>query len=132
LAIVILRRLGWRWSKGVQLPNPDRSVPRILGRLMHGTLYMALIVTVALGLLNAWVRGDSLFGLFRLPKLVLDDKALVEQIGSILGLCANTLLILVGVHAAAALWHLYVLKDGVLARMIPTLASARAGFRTLI
>ena len=34
---------------------------------------------------------------------------------------ANTILILAGLHAAAALFHHYVLRDGVLHRMLPRL-----------
>ncbi|HEY1090070.1 MAG TPA: cytochrome b/b6 domain-containing protein [Burkholderiaceae bacterium] len=34
-------------------------------------------------------------------------------------LAANSLLIVAGLHAAAALWHQFVRKDGVLRRMWP-------------
>jgi cytochrome b561 len=35
------------------------------------------------------------------------------------GLVANILLVVAGAHAAAALWHQWVLKDGPLRRMWP-------------
>jgi cytochrome b561 len=34
---------------------------------------------------------------------------------------ANLLLVAIGLHVAAALWHHFVLRDGALARMLPAL-----------
>jgi cytochrome b561 len=120
LAVVIVLRLAGRWGKGRKLPPADKGVLRWAATLVHGLLYVLLIAVVTLGLLNAWARGDNLFNLFSLPKLAV-GKDVKGLIGDLHGLCANAILVVAGGHAAAALWHQYVRRDGVLARMIPAL-----------
>ena len=122
LGIVIAARLGWRWTKGRQLPHADRGALQLAARLVHGGLYVLLVAVVMLGLLNVWVRGDSLFGVFSIPKLAVASKDLREQIQALHALAANAILTVAALHSAAALWHQYALRDGLLGRMIPLLA----------
>jgi Acyl transferase domain/Prokaryotic cytochrome b561 len=89
------------------------------GRLTHWILYGLMIVTVTLGVSNAWARGDSIFNLFKIPQLVPGDHALVQLIGDWHALGANAIMIVAGLHAAAALFHHYVLRDATLRRMRP-------------
>jgi cytochrome b561 len=86
---------------------------------VHFALYVLLATTVILGVANAWVRGNNIFGLFSLPSFAPGDKALRGQIEDLHSWSANTLVILAGIHALAGLWHHYILKDGVLRRMLP-------------
>jgi hypothetical protein len=37
---------------------------------MHWALYAGLAAAVVLGMLNAWARGDSIFSLLHIPKLL--------------------------------------------------------------
>lgn len=122
LAMIIIWRLVWRRTGGRRLPPADGGVLGWLALLVHLALYALVIATVCAGLANAWVRGDSLFGLFSIPKLSGVSKDLRGQIEDLHGLCANAILILAGLHASAALWHQYGRHDGVLARMIPVLS----------
>jgi cytochrome b561 len=78
-----------------------------------------VIGTVLLGLATMWSEGSSIFGLFQVPKMPGTDKALAHQIFGWHALAANAVLIVAGLHAAAALGHHYVLRDAVLARMVP-------------
>jgi cytochrome b561 len=71
-----------------------------------------------LGVVNAFVRGYNLFDLVSLPQL--GDRAMRKPITHWHGLAANLLLALAGLHAAAALFHHYIIRDSVLARMVPT------------
>jgi cytochrome b561 len=75
--------------------------------------------TVALGITNAWVRGDTLIGLFKIPSLAPGDKALKSLIENLHGTFANVLLIAAGLHALAGLTHHFLLHDDVLSRMLP-------------
>ena len=74
------------------------------------------------GVTTELLRGDSFFGLLQLPTpgdLAAPARhALAEQIGDLHGLGANTILVLAGLHTAAALYHHYALKDTVLRRML--------------
>jgi cytochrome b561 len=119
LAAVLVVRLALRATRGGMLPPLDHGLLRAVARLTHLLLYVVLIGTVALGVSNAWVRGDSIFNLFTLPSFAPDDKGLRDAIGDYHALAANTLLILAGFHAAAALFHHYVLRDTTLRRMLP-------------
>ena len=118
---LLIWRLAWRSTGGRKLPPASPGVLGLAASLVHGLLYGLLLVIVGLGLLNVWVRGDSLFGLVQVPALGLGGKALKGQVDHLHALAANAILILAGLHAAAALWHHYVRKDGLLGRLIPAL-----------
>ena len=91
-----------------------------LAGLMHGLLYAFLILMPVLGWLALSAGGKAIpFFALELPALIAPDKGLVrpvkdlhETIGTI-GYC------LVGVHAAAALFHHYFVRDATLRRMLP-------------
>lgn len=125
LAALVTYRLSWRLTGGTPLASA-RSWTGILARLMHGGLYVLILATIALGISNAWVRGDSLFGLVRIPPFGSYAQgarhALSESIVNIHELGANLLLILAGCHAAVALFHQFVLKDRLITRMLPRIA----------
>jgi len=63
------------------------------------------------------VRGDSIFSLFSIPKLLPDSPSLKQAVGNLHKYAANALVILALLHALAALFHHYVLRDTVLRRM---------------
>ena len=71
---------------------------------------------------NASARGDQFFDWFTIPKLVPGVAELKKTIEELHGSFANFLLLLAGLHALAALVHHYVLRDGVLRRMLRTRA----------
>jgi cytochrome b561 len=119
LAVVVLTRLAWRLVPRVDLPPIDRGLLLVIARATHWALYVLLVVTVVLGVPYAWARGDSIFNIIRIPQMVPGDRALVHQIGDWHALAANALLIVAGVHAAAALFHHYILHDETLRRMLP-------------
>jgi len=119
LAAVVAYRLAWRAGAGTRLP-PTGSGPMDKAAVVaHKLLYVLLVATVLLGLANAWERGDSLYGLLRIPAFDAEDKQLRENIEDIHALAANAIVILAALHAAAALFHHYRLKDQVLQRMLP-------------
>jgi cytochrome b561 len=124
--LVLLARLLWRATAGRRLAPPPG--PRLLewgARAAHGALYLLLILMAISGPLNRSAGGDPLgfFGLVTFPPLLAKDKALAETINDFHGTVATIILILAGIHAAAALAHHYFWRDGVLARMVPGLAS---------
>ena len=59
LGVVILLRMAWRASSGRRLPL---AAPGFIGygaKIVHYGLYLLVVATVALGIANVWVRGDS-------------------------------------------------------------------------
>ena len=116
LAAVMVWRIVWRFGGGRGLPAADRGSLHILAKATHYGLYLLLVAAVTLGIVNALVRGYSIYGLFHLPQF--GDRAWRRPITDWHGLAANILLGLAGFHAAAALVHQYAWRDGLLGRMV--------------
>jgi len=119
LGVVLVARMAWRIGRGGMLPPLDIGPLLAIARVTHWLLYVLLIVAVGLGITNVWARGDIIFNLFRVPQLVPGDRALVHRVEDWHALAANAVLIVAGLHAAAALFHHYVLRDATLRRMLP-------------
>lgn len=119
LAVVLVARIAWRVTGGRRLPPADRGLVHLAGEAAHYLLYALMAAEVAVGLSYLWVRGDSIFGLFSIPAYDPGNRALRRTVGGLHELAANAILIVVGLHAGAALFHHYVLHDGVLRRMLP-------------
>lgn len=120
-ALVLLARIAWRFTGGRHLAAADTGLLHLAGEAAHYTLYVLMIAEVGLGLTYLWMRGDSIFGLFNIPAYPAADRALRRTVGGLHELAANAILIVAGLHAAAALYHHYVWRDGVLRRMLPRL-----------
>lgn len=119
LGIVLLARVVWRASAGRRLPLANSGWIGTVAKLVHYGLYVLVGVTVVLGIFNAWQRGDVLFNVYTIPKLFPGDLALKRTLEDLHGDFADIVLILAGLHAAAALAHHYLIRDSVLRRMLP-------------
>jgi cytochrome b561 len=95
---VVLRLLARAVSGAPAAPRDGPQVLNTLGTAAHWLLYALLAAVPALGML-AWFAG-------------------VAEAGDIHVLVMNLMLIVAGLHALAALAHHFVLRDGVLMRMI--------------
>ncbi len=95
--------------------------------LMHLALYAFLIVMPLLGWLTLSAKGKVIpfFGL-DLPALIGPDKTLADWLEDIHATIGTIGYYLVGLHAAAALFHHHVLRDNTLLRMLPHRSSRLA------
>ncbi|RAI43130.1 cytochrome B [Rhodoplanes roseus] len=102
-------------------PIPGSPLVQMAARAMHLALYVALVVVPVAGVLMVWAkgRGVDVFGLFTLPPLIGPDRGFASNLSEIHEFGANLIVILAGLHAAAAIVHHAVLKDGAIARMLP-------------
>jgi cytochrome b561 len=119
LACVLVYRIAWRNFSGVRLPGVGGPYLVLVSRSVHILLYGLLVIEVLLGAANVWARGETWFNLFTVPAFDPSNRALQRRVNGLHDLVANTILVVAGLHAAAALWHHYVRKDDVLRRMLP-------------
>ncbi len=127
LAVVLVSRVVWRLRLGRRMPMATPGVMGYAAVIVHYGLYVLVAAAVVFGILNTWVRGDSIFGLFSLPKLAPGNTGLRGTIGELHEVSANAVLIVAGLHAAAAMFHHYALHDEVLRRMLPQRQSHQSG-----
>lgn len=121
LAIVLLR---FSWRQLNNRPTLPESVPtwqRIASSAVHYGLYLVLICMLLSGWLMSSAAGynPSFFGLFQVPALLNENKALAKTFAEIHEILAFTLIALIVVHVGAALKHYFIDKDKVLQRMLP-------------
>lgn len=119
LFIIFVCRIRWK-----RAARSDRSVGPLpvsskVASAGHALMYVVLLVAIVLGFANAWVRGEWVFNLFQLPAFDPGNKPLRALAGQAHELAAYAILALAGVHAVIAFFHQYVLRDRLMARMIP-------------
>ncbi len=120
--LITILRLGWRCANPPPpLPDSMRGWQRGAARLSHAALYGLLLVMPVSG----WIMSSALglptvyFGLIALPDLVAPDRALGESLVRLHHALALALAVLIGTHIVAAAYHHFVLRDGILRRMLP-------------
>lgn len=103
-----------------------------LAALMHLALYLFMIAMPLLGWLTLSAAGKTIpfFGL-ELPALVGEDKEFAGTLKDLHETIGEIGYYLIGLHALAALFHHYVIRDNTLLRMLPgrdrPLKASRAG-----
>jgi cytochrome b561 len=127
LTILLLAavRLAYRLVRGAP-PPASWLAPwqRRLSQGTHWTLYALLLLVPGLGWMAISYYGPfAPFGL-PLPVLVAANDAQATRFFALHRYAAYAMILFVALHAGAALLHLLVFRDGVMARMLP-----RAGRR---
>ena len=119
--LVALRLLGRALAgpaPGIE-PRLARWQQRLAGA-MHVALYVFMIGMPLLGWFAVSAKGDPVLFLgARLPLLIAPDKALYDRLKEIHETIGTLGYYLIGLHAAAALVHHYVMHDNTLLRMLP-------------
>lgn len=106
-----------------QIPHIEPEPPKwqkIVAKLVHFALYALMIFMPILGwlILSAEGKPVPFFGL-NLPALIAENKGLAELFEEIHEIIGTTGYFLIGLHAIAALFHHYILRDNTLLRMVP-------------
>lgn len=121
-----LLRLGVRLSGPTPRIEPG-SWQGLLAKFVHIALYVLMIGMPLLGWLMLSAAGKPIpfFGL-QLPALIGENKDLAKQIEEIHEIIGTAGYFLIGLHAAAALFHHYIKHDNTLRRMLPRRGQALA------
>lgn len=128
VAVLAVARLSVRLFRRPLPPAADMSpLSRFAAEAAHVGLYVLLLALplIGWGLSSANGKPVSFFGLVSLPPLVEPDGDLGDTFAEYHEAAAWLLLGLVGVHAAAALFHHFVRRDRVLRAMLPAWLDAR-------
>jgi len=121
LGLVVLARFAWRLTGGRRLPDADKGALALLAKAVHRGFYLLILTVVGLGLSLVLLRSMNYFNLFMLPTVTEAARATYHSLHRNHELLAHAVMIAFLLHAGAALVHQYVLRDGVLKRMIPQL-----------
>jgi len=121
LTLVILARLAWRWVPGHQVSSLEAGWMRIASKGTHYLLYALLVVEIVLGFTFRWGAGRPMefFGLAIPPMIGEIARPLRRELREFHEWIGWAIVIVALLHAAAALYHHYVLKDRILQRMLP-------------
>ncbi|MBU6493894.1 MAG: cytochrome b [Burkholderiales bacterium] len=120
LALVIVRVL---WRSIDKQPDPP-EVSRWMGlaaKAVQWVLYLLLFALPLSAITGTWLEGHSLtlLGDVQIAPRIGPSHDLGEAISELHGWLGDTIMWLAGLHALAAIFHHFVLKDGVLASMVP-------------
>jgi cytochrome b561 len=121
LALILLR-LVWRITHPVA---PESSLPpwqRVSSEAVHWLLYALVLAATITGWLFASFRGWSVsyFDLIPLPMLAAKNPVAIHQIDGWHQIAEWALLIAIGIHVAAALAHIFIYRDRIMQRMLPS------------
>lgn len=122
ILVLTFIRLGWRVTR--EPAEEDPSLPDWMARAalaMRIVLYILLVVTPFTAIFGAWMTGHALTlgPLGEVRPLIAENRAVGEVLAGVHGWLGNAVVWLGGAHAAAALYHHFVLKDAVLLGMLP-------------
>jgi len=122
ILVLVLVRLAARFIGTV--PRIEPAPPKwqsLFAKLMHIALYALMIGMPLLGWLTLSAEGKLVpfFGL-QLPSLVGESKSIAGWAKELHETGGTVGYFLIGLHAATALFHHYVVRDNTLRRMLPS------------
>jgi cytochrome b561 len=120
LLLVVPRLLG-RAAGGAPPPGTAGGAHAMLAaKVGHALLYLLLVAVPVTGWIAASKFGVPMtLGGITVPPIATAMEGKIGIIGDMHGWGGNAILILAGLHALAALWHHFFLKDATLKRMKP-------------
>lgn len=119
--VLVSIRLYARLSAPTPSITPEPAAwQNLSAKVMHAALYALMIGMPLLGwlLLSASGKPIPFFGL-ELPALIGKNKELADSMKEIHETIGTAGYYLVGIHAAAALYHHYIKRDNTLVRILP-------------
>jgi cytochrome b561 len=122
LWLMLFARFGYRLRHSPPaLPMGIGAISRRFSSPVHWALYALMFVIPIIGFVTFVFHGRIFhFGLFDLNFGIRKNRAVFEPTEDMHGYLAYALFAVAGLHALAALWHHFILHDGVLARMWPS------------
>ena len=103
------------------LPASAPAWMNVVSRAVQLLLYALLLAVPSTAIAGAWLEGHPLtLGILgNVPPPIAESHALGASIATIHTYLGDTILWVAGLHATAALFHHFVLRDEVLLAMLP-------------
>jgi cytochrome b561 len=120
--LLVLARIAWRLAnRPYPLPVPMPRAQRIAAAAGHGLLYLLVLAQPISGWLMASAAGrpPGFFGLFDFPMLVGKNPDMHEFYEGLHEVLFGAIVTIAVLHALAALYHHFRMKDDALRRMLP-------------
>jgi cytochrome b561 len=121
LGAAVIARIVWRLVPGHRPPPAAAGLQGLAARGLHALLYILLLAEFGLGFVLRWSGGEAMifFGAAIPSPMAEVSRATHHQIAELHEWNGWAIIVLAAGHAGAALYHHFVLKDGVLRRMLP-------------
>ena len=117
----ILARTTWRLTHPAPaLPPGTSMITALSAKVLHRLMYLLMLAIPLIGLISfLWHARVFDFGLFRLDPSIAANRAISRPTQTLHAWLTYALIAALALHVLAALWHHFVLRDGLLARMMP-------------
>lgn len=131
ILFLMTSRILYRLFYGAPAAEPTLARwQKAISSAVHGLLYVVLLVMPIIGYVANSAYGEHgtptpFFGLFSFPPIVAPNEALSDRLFLIHRYLGFGVGVLALMHIAAALQHYFIIKDGVLQRMLPTALGGR-------
>ena len=120
LTVVVVGRLIWRLVPGHALEPLALGWMETASRAVHWLLYALLFAEIVLGFITRWAEAPMAFFGLEIPSPFASySKPTHHQAKELHDKVAWAIVIVAVLHALAALYHHYQLRDRVLVRMAP-------------
>ena len=121
LAAVVVARLIWRAVPANRVTPAVTGLQGLVTLAVHWGLYAMLAVQAVLGFLLPWTEGHPLlfFGLRLAGPGGLSSRPLNETLGTVHEYLAWAIIFVAAGHAAMAIYHQVITRDGLMRRMMP-------------
>jgi cytochrome b561 len=120
LPLVVIRLLYRMTHPAPPLPSDIPAIQQFAAHATHWALYVLIVLQPIVGYImtSAYPAPVPFFGLFNLPSIWPENRALSEQLSVVHLYIGIAIALVAAVHIGAALFHHFVRKDRVLMRMI--------------
>jgi cytochrome b561 len=120
IPLVVIRLLYRLTHPAPPLPSDIPAIQQFAAHATHWALYALILVQPIVGYImtSAYPAPVPFFGLFNLPAIWPENRALSEQLSVVHLYVGIAIAVVATMHIGAALYHHFVRRDHILMRMI--------------